>query len=235
MTDNEQSYFETEGSGLPDHAMVLDAKISSVKRTLNKMFDKINASEVQEDPVVWFQNNVRGGEAFMCDIDKYSMLQIKPHIANKKLSAQKTVGLFVTFSPDPEIGMTASDVYDIGKKLVKKSAGVAQGLFSIEHRDYPETGPVGVHIHVLIFLDKSDQSGEPARVSRRICNMLRKYKTKTDHYLQISYVSDAGMVKKVAYIHGEKDDDKMDLVECDRAWRAEVGYKDYYTSDDFLK
>ena len=134
----------------------------------------------------------------------------------------------VTFSPDPSHNLDYTQMSALALKVIKPGKGIISGIYSIENRDYDEQGPIGIHFHALIYLDKSQQMGEVGKQVRRIVKMLEKYKTTTTHFLDIKNVSMEKASEKEEYIKGDKTDpEKQEKVLMDQDWRKQVNIPDY--------
>lgn len=162
--------------------------------------------------------------------NQYAQLQEMEEILEQeewgKLSAQNTIALFVTLSPEPGTVTPIELLASFEKMLGKDKQGIAQSYWSIENEGTNGPHP---HIHSLIYLDKTKPSGERGKVRAMIKRHLEKYKTKTEHYLQIKPVSEAKVKDKLDYVMGNKREKvKMEFVEKDRQWRKDNNYQELY-------
>lgn len=145
-----------------------------------------------------------------------------------KLTPQQTVALFVTLSPEPG-STTAHDIINAMSKLIKPSAGLLYGIFNIEQNGTSDNLGHHPHSHCLLVLDKSNQSGERSKMKAKVERNLKRFKTKSDAYLQVKSVSAKGLQSKIDYVLGNKVDPvKRDAVALDRVWREQEGFQDIY-------
>ena len=149
-----------------------------------------------------------------------------------RLSAQDTVALFVTLSPEPG-SATIFQMHDSMKRISVKK-GIVCMFWVLENYGGKGQHP---HVHALILLDKTVVNGERGKMKSTVVRILKGYRTKSDAYLDIKPVSEKSYQKKLDYIVGKKyDKDKMKLVEQDRLWRRELGLSDYYVyPEDYEK
>lgn len=160
-----------------------------------------------------------------------------------KLSAQDTVALFVTFSPNEEtLKITSVQIFELALKICKPVNGTLESMFCMEQRGLTEeevNKNVGVHFRALIVLDKRHQGGERGRQVTRITNILKKYQT-TTHLLQIKFVSSDTLQSKIDHIMGNKEkSNKEQNMVITRIWREKNNFLKYYRPvinlDEFKK
>lgn len=153
------------------------------------------------------------------------------HDALTKLTPQCTFGLFLTVSPDPE-KTSAQVLFDYCAKVFSKTrVGYLAVTWCIEQSGGEGTNhPLGYHphLHILVTLNKTSQSGEPRRMRNWLLKTFNPFNN-CNASLQIKAVSNPGLEKKWEYVTGKKTDDKKaSLVEQDKLWREQQGWKDYY-------
>lgn len=152
-----------------------------------------------------------------------------------KLSGQETMALFVTLSPEPGTATPEDMLETFNKMFGKAKKGVTIAVWSIEQSGTKSKDNIGYHphVHCLIVLDKTNQSGERSKVKAMLLRNLKKYRTKSDAYLDIKPVSDRKIDDKLLYIKGEKRDKfKQEQVQADIEWRQEHGYSPFYASPE---
>lgn len=172
------------------------------------------------------------GSAHYALFEEYDQLQEQEEFGSR-LTAQQTVGLFVTLSPEPGT-VTADELQESFMKMfgLKPKKGINMAVWCIEKAtlDGQDNHP---HVHCAIQLDKTVVNGERGKVKAMLIRHLKKYKTKSEAYLDIQSVSEKSWNKKIAYIKGEKTDPaKQPMVDRDRAWRRSVGLQDVYAYPD---
>lgn len=149
-----------------------------------------------------------------------------------KTSAKDTIGLFITLSPEPGTATADEMLASLDKMFGKPKKGINASMWCVEQSGTVEKGNVGYHphVHALILLNKNDQSGERAKAKAMVVRNLKKYKTKSDAYLDVKAVSEGKLDDKIAYIMGKKTDkSKQPQVDADVIWRSENGYESVYT------
>lgn len=147
-----------------------------------------------------------------------------------KCTPQQCNGLFITLSPEPD-KFTYTDLLETFHSIFsKRRKGFAQWWYTCEQSGTDEeTMGYHPHIHCLLVLDKQYQQGEPSRMARYFENKLSKYRTKSDHFLQIKFVTEKSMQDKMAYILGRKRiPEKQPQVETDKVWRKQNNIKMWY-------
>jgi len=165
----------------------------------------------------YFPKNTCGG-----DLDMLRRKEDQQYTRNySQLTPQDTVGLMVTFSPSEECNFTVGSLTRLALKVCKRHIGIKSSGFVLEQRgETEEEMGMGAHFHALIELDKTVPAGERARETRRIKDYLKRYRTTTDHFLEIKAVSAKSWPNKVAYCHGEKQEEKGEKLRIDEIWRG---------------
>lgn len=183
------------------------------------------------DPTDVAQNIVKD-ESFTKVISSNIEHKEQAYCSNTKLSSGETWALMVTFRPDPGLEILHPELYKIALKLCKPLKGIREAIFCIEQSGTTEQDSgIGQHFHALIKLNKHDdpQNAERARHVRRIIQQLKKYQTKTTHFLDIKFVSARKISDKISYIKGDKyDEAKAQNMIITKQWREIVGLQPYY-------
>jgi len=152
-----------------------------------------------------------------------------------KLSGTDTVALFVTVSPEPGSIQEFTFLSLVHKFCRKSRKGIRGALYCFEQSGYeggPELG-YHPHAHILLFLDKTQEAGERARVRKQVYGAFSKLKTKSEAYLQVKAVSKKSVQSKVDYILGNKHkDDAPAKHKYDLAWRQKIQLQDVYLTPD---
>lgn len=148
-----------------------------------------------------------------------------------KLSAQDTRALFVTLSPEP--GTVDPYVFqaDVNRTFMKERIGILSTLWCFEQSGTEENKNIGYHphMHALLLLNKGNVSGERGKVKSFITRSFKKYRTKTDMYLDVKPVSINKLPDKIKYIKGDKRiSDKQEKCKADNIWRKELGMDSAY-------
>jgi len=167
------------------------------------------------------------------EIDKVNAKVSERYQSNLKLTPLSTHALMVTFSPDPEHSqLSVPELKILAHKLCKPLSGITNTIYALEQRGSTEDEiGIGPHFHALLLLDKSNQNGEVTRVVKRIVSLLGKYRTKTDHFLDIKRVSAAKIEEKILYISGKKwDKEKQSKINMDEIWRQEHHLEPFYSN-----
>lgn len=173
------------------------------------------------------------GHSYDHDVSNLSRKDAVKYCSNNRLSPQDTIGLMVTFSPDDTLNFTAGRLCELAFQLCKPSLATIYTAFVVEQRgETPEEMGLGPHIHILLKLNKGQQSGERARVVDRIRRKLQKYRTTSDHFLDIKFVSEKKWADKVNYCMGDKNDDKCPKLSIDRMWRDDLNLQHFYVVQD---
>lgn len=202
--------------------IVADEKFRAIKKIVYEKYLDLYKDEAKQDLQKFFDDHVPGHGADS-DLEKMNKKEIERYQANTKLSPQNTVALLVTFSPDEKLNMTIAQMKALGCKLTKPNKGIKHWCYTLEQRgEIEEEMGIGIHIHAILELNKEDQSGEVSRQVRRIVTLFQKYRTKTDHFLQIKRVSAEKLDEKWDYVQGNKFDyDKDAKMRIDEIWREQ--------------
>lgn len=150
-----------------------------------------------------------------------------------KLSSHETVALWCTLSPEPE-SCTHTDLLKTMQQISEKK-GINIITWSIEQSGTEQADNIGYHphAHFLILLDKTVQQGERKKMKNTVERICKKYKTKSDVYLQIRMSSMKAYNKHLRYVKGDKDDKtKHAQVNADNIWRNKHGMQKYYMQPD---
>lgn len=162
---------------------------------------------------------------------EYDEIESEKGLSNTKLTAHDTYGLFVTLSPETG-AFDAIEMHNyLHKLLMKDKKGILDIIWCMEQSSDEFSGKgTHPHAHMLLVLDKTDPSGERARVQKWLQTKLSRYRTKSDVYLDIKCVSQKKLPDKADYIKGIKFDENKKLkVIVDKEWRKDNGWPDYYT------
>lgn len=196
----------------------------------------IKLKVVRNGPVKTFQEayHIPDGHSHLDWLHEYEeMLEQKDF--GSKTTAQKTFSLFVTLSPEPGTVEPLVLLADMQRFFNKSHKGFGSIIWCMEQSGTVKQNNLGYHphVHALIELDKSSQSGQRSKAKDTIVRNFKKYKTKSDAYLDIKPVSEAKHRDKVLYICGMKrDKEKLEKVEADKIWREQLGIDPVYGSSD---
>lgn len=211
--------------------IVLKQKFKAIEKVIYDSYLKLYKDEASSDLKEFFDTYLpsHGAEG---DIEKMNKKEVERYQSNLQLTPQKTKALMVTFSPDEKLNLNVGDLKKIAIKLTKPNEGIKSYILSIEQRgETEEEMGVGMHFHAVLELNKETQSGEVTRQVKRIVSQLGKYRTKTDHFLQIKRVSEDKFEDKWNYcMQSKSDPTKERKMEIDDIWRQQNGIKSQYYS-----
>lgn len=203
-------------------------KDKAVQKTLYDAIYSLQKDKYKKDSAAYFQLHLQPtvAELFQSDLAEMEEAQNSTYQSNLKLTPQNTIALFVTFAPEDGV---VQDWPKLMMKLIKPRAGALTQVAVIEQRSVNPEEIYGIHCHLLIHLDKDEQSGECSRMARTIVRILEPYKTKTPKFLDIKRVSEDTLASKIDYIYGRKyDKSKLLTVAVDKEWRADMRYPDVW-------
>lgn len=147
-----------------------------------------------------------------------------------KISSKDTIGLFITISPTPGTCSAVGLIEIATKKYLKESQVFTEAHFVIEQGSTTSDSNMGYHphLHILLKLNKESPSGERSRAFKQIKNHWRSLSDQK-HAVDIKPVSLNTWPKKMKYLNGQKDEDKLVQVGVDKLWRSQNRYKDIYS------
>lgn len=152
---------------------------------------------------------------------------------NSGLSSKDTLAYFVTVNPD-----TALPRWDFSTFVDKVERFVRRKFVSFYYYSFeqggstPETVGNHPHVHILIYLDKSNQQSQPKKVKRAIQTTFESFcDTKNNTFCNIKPISADKIEIKRRYIMGRKSKkEKIEKIEFDNHFRAALGLQPYYTN-----
>lgn len=114
------------------------------------------------------------------------------------------------------------------------SAPAASEAKSQERSD--ETKPLGhnTHVHMLLWRNRQNQSGQPKRLKKQIKTKVFKQYTKNAVNLQIKTITSTSETPRIRYLLGFKAKGKDNRIN-DSIWRKQNGLKDYYANGKWLE
>lgn len=144
-----------------------------------------------------------------------------------KKAKEKTPYVFITINPKP--GSDLLRFMDTIEKAIHKK-WISEYYYTLEQRSETEDNAGdGFHTHILLYRDGK----RPSEISREFHSTFKEYVGNTKH-INIKYIPEKDYDNVLAYIKGEKTDDKMEKVNIDRIWRSMMGLKQFYSSEDVL-
>lgn len=129
---------------------------------------------------------------------------------------------FITISPPESVDLATFRA--TAKGFLSKTKCIKRWFMAFEQRGTVESHDIGRGMHLHLLCDVSPPTTF-ANFKRAVCNAFRGWYTDIRPKL---YDWEAG---KIEYLKGLKSSDKLDAVEGDRAWRADVGLDDFYSEN----
>lgn len=203
------------------------AKTKIVQDTMQQLFKhEMNRLGLKAFCAEWFP------KADQSYIEKFNDIQERKDFGSR-ISPKDTIGLFITISPPPD-SISASDLLELAKKkYLKVSQMFTESVFVIEQSgSKDEDKGYHPHLHILLRLNKSSPSGERGKALKQIEGHWKKFSS-YKHALDVKPVSSKTWPKKIMYLQGSKDKEKVKQVEMDKVWREENNFLQIYQFPKF--
>lgn len=229
---------QSEQSEQPEQPSIDSTKINNID---SKSFDKAVSDHItklykQEIKRYGIAETIRrykpsNADSFFLNI--YQEIEDK-EIFSGKISKKDTVGFFITISPPLRDGHPIMNDHLLLEKArkhyMKNTDPFTERHFVIEQSGETED-QIGrhPHLHILLRLNKSNQSGEPLRAYKTIERHWKDFISLGKFCVDIKHVSEVTYAKKLEYMQGKKDEDKLEKVKMDKIWRERNGYLPVYS------